>query len=228
MTNSDNEKDILALETISELNNYNNYTFNLIRQKISDGQVLDFGCGFGVFSEYLQKLGYNVDGFDVNNEAVLESKSRGINTFSDLSQIDRRYETITSSNVLEHVEDDIALMLDIKSLLKEDGTLVLYLPASKIAWTQMDEDVNHYRRYSKKELIEKLTRSGFYIQSVKYVDFIGWLVLMIFKLFRIKPKFNKKLLIFYDKFFFKNLKFLDYFFQKIVGKNLLVVANLKE
>ena len=105
---------------------------------------------------------------------------------------------------------------------------MLYLPASKIAWTQMDEDVNHYRRYSKKELIEKLTRSGFYIQSVKYVDFIGWLVLMIFKLFRIKPKFNKKLLIFYDKFFFKNLKFLDYFFQKIVGKNLLVVANLKE
>ena len=137
MTNSNNEKDILALETISELKNYNNYTFNLIRQKISDGQVLDFGCGFGVFSEYLQKLGYNVDGFDVNNEAVLESKSRGINTFSDLSQIDRRYKTITSSNVLEHVEDDIALMLDIKSLLKEDGTLVLYLPASKIAWTQM-------------------------------------------------------------------------------------------
>ena len=54
MTNSDNEKDILALETISELNNYNNYTFNLIRKKISDGQVLDFGCGFGVFSEYLK------------------------------------------------------------------------------------------------------------------------------------------------------------------------------
>ena len=48
MTNIDNEKDILALETISELNNYNNYTFNLIRKKISDGQVLDFGCGFGV------------------------------------------------------------------------------------------------------------------------------------------------------------------------------------
>ena len=71
---------------------------------------MDFGCGFGVFSEYLQKLGYNVDGFDVNNEAVLESKSRGINTFSDLSQINQRYETITSSNVLEHVEDDIALM----------------------------------------------------------------------------------------------------------------------
>ena len=32
MTNSDNEKDILALETISELKNYNNYTFNFIKQ----------------------------------------------------------------------------------------------------------------------------------------------------------------------------------------------------
>tara|TARA_B100000965_G_C19557206_1_gene742809 strand:+ start:624 stop:1310 length:687 start_codon:yes stop_codon:yes gene_type:complete len=228
MTKSNNEKDILALETISELKNYNNYTFNLIKQKIQTGKVLDFGCGFGVFSEYLQKSGYSVDGFDVNNEAVLESKSRGVNTFSDISQINQRYETVTSSNVLEHVEDDIALLYDIKSLLKENGTLVLYLPASKIAWTQMDEDVNHFRRYSKKELIEKLTRSGFKVRSAKYIDFIGWLVLIIFKLFRIKPKFNKKLLIFYDKFFFKNLKFLDYFFQKIVGKNLLVVADLKE
>ena len=46
MTNSDNEKDILALETISELNNYNNYTFNLIRKKISDGQGFGFWLWF--------------------------------------------------------------------------------------------------------------------------------------------------------------------------------------
>ena len=130
-------------------------------------------------------------------------------------------------NVLEHIEDDEAVINVIKSLLTKNGTLVLYLPASKIAWSQMDEDVNHYRRYSKKELQQKLIKAGFEIEKIRFVDFIGWLVLLIFKLFRIKPKFNKRLLIFYDKVFFKTFKSLDVIFKYVVGKNLLVVARLK-
>ena len=227
MTNNPNEKDILALETISELKNYNNYTFNLIAEKIVGEKILDFGSGYGVFSKFLQNKGYEVDAFDINEEAIRESKSRGINTFSNISEIDNRYQTIASLNVLEHVENDISLINEIKSLLTKNGTLILYLPASNIVWSQMDDDVNHYRRYSKKELQEKLEAADFDIDLIRYVDFIGWLVLIIFKFLKIKPKFNKRLLIFYDKVFFRSFKFLDILFKKIIGKNLLAVATLK-
>ncbi|OUU48124.1 MAG: hypothetical protein CBC28_04945 [Flavobacteriaceae bacterium TMED68] len=225
MNTNSNEKDILALETIAELKNYNSYTFNLISQKISGKSILDFGSGYGVFCQYMVKKGYKVNGFEINNIAYLESKERGINTYSKLNQIDKKFDTITSSNVLEHIEDDIIAINQMRSLLVEKGTLILYLPASQAVWTKMDDDVNHFRRYSKKDLHSKLESANFEILESRYVDFIGWFTLIIFKIFKIKPKFNKKLIIFYDKFFFKFLKYLDIAFKNIIGKNILVVAR---
>ena len=59
MTNNSNEKDILALEAMSELKNYNSYTFKLIADSITSKKVLDFGSGYGVFCEYLQDKNYD-------------------------------------------------------------------------------------------------------------------------------------------------------------------------
>ena len=58
-------------------------------------------------------------------------------------------------------------------------------------WSQMDVDANHFRRYTKKDISEKLVNSGFIVESIEFVDFVGWLVLIIFKFFKIKPQFNK-------------------------------------
>ena len=225
MTSNPSEKDILALETIAELKNYNGYTFNLIYQNISGENILDFGSGYGVFCEYMIKKGNKIDGFEINKNAFLESKKRGINTYSELNKINKKYDTITSSNVLEHIEDDINAINEMRSLLVNKGILVLYLPASEIVWTKMDDDVNHHRRYSKKDLHSKLKSANFEILESRYVDFIGWFTLIIFKILKVQPKFNKKLIIFYDKVFFKFLKYLDIIFKNLIGKNILVVAK---
>ena len=89
----------------------------------------------------------------------------------------------------------------------------------------MDDDVNHFRRYSKKDLHSKLKSANFEVLDSRYVDFIGWFTLIIFKIFNVTPKFNRKLIIFYDRFFFKFLKYLDIIFQYIIGKNILIVAR---
>tara|TARA_B100000401_G_C52809126_1_gene722709 strand:- start:2476 stop:3162 length:687 start_codon:yes stop_codon:yes gene_type:complete len=228
MSNNSNDKDILALETISELKNYNNYTFKIIEDSISGKKVLDFGSGYGVFSQYIQNKGFDVDALEINETAIKESRLRGINTFSNINDLNEKYDTVVSLNVLEHVKDDTVLMNQMKSLLSKNGYLILYLPASNFIWSQMDDDVNHLRRYSKKDLKQKLESLNFEIVFIRYVDFIGWAVLVIFKFLRVKPKFNKKLLIFYDKVFFRLLKYLDILFQKIIGKNLFVIARIKE
>ena len=225
MTSNPSEKDILALETIAELKNYNGYTFNLIYQNISGKNILDFGSGYGVFCQYMAKKGYQVDGYEINKDAFLESKKRGVNTYSELNNINKKFDTITSSNVLEHIEDDVNAINEMRSLLVDEGILILYLPASEIVWTKMDDDVNHHRRYSKKDLHSKLKSANFEILESRYVDFIGWFTLIIFKILKIQPKFNKKLIIFYDKFFFKFLKYLDIVFKNLIGKNILVVAK---
>ena len=66
---------------------------------------------------------------------------------------------------------------------------------------------------------------NFEVLDSRYVDFIGWFTLIIFKIFNVTPKFNRKLIIFYDRFFFKFLKYLDIIFQYIIGKNILIVAR---
>ena len=227
MASNPSEKDILALETIAELKNYNGYIFNLIYQNIFGENILDFGSGYGIFCQFMAKKGYQVDGYEINKDAFLESKKRGINTYFELNKINKKFDTITSSNVLEHIQDDVKAINEMRSLLVDEGILILYLPASEIVWTKMDDDVNHQRRYSKKDLHSKLKSSNFEILDSRYVDFIGWFTLITFKIFRIKPKFNKKLIIFYDKFFFKFLKYLDIIFKKVIGKNILVVARKK-
>ena len=176
----------------------------------------------------MKNLNYDIDAYDINNNAIEKTRSKGIKTYNKISEISQKYDTVTSLNVLEHVEDDVSLINKIKSLLVDNGTLVLYLPASPIVWTKMDEEVNHFRRYTKKDIQEKLINANYEIEYISFIDFIGWFVLLIMKFFRIQPKFNKKLLIFYDKVFFRNLKIFDFLFRKLIGKNLLIVAKLKE
>jgi len=92
-------------------------------------------------------------------------------------------------------------------------------------WSNLDSLVGHYRRYTKKELNKKLVNSNFQILSTEYVDSIGWIVLFLSRILKINLKYDTKKLIFYDRYVFKYLKFLDIFFKNLFGKNILVVAK---
>jgi hypothetical protein len=57
--------------------------------------------------------------------------------------------------------------------------LLLLVPAHKALFGRLDRKLQHYRRYSKKELIVKLTDAGFIIDKVEYMNFlsaIGWFI----------------------------------------------------
>lgn len=219
-------KDTYALEIMSELRNYNKFVQTLMKEHIRKGLVLDFGCGFGDFAKHLNDLGWECDGVEVDQKANLESQKKGIKTFNSLSEVKKFYPVVVSLNVLEHIEDDVKILKNLFDLIEKEGSLVLYLPASNTVWSNMDTEVGHIRRYSKKEINEKLHTVGFTVSHSRYKDFGGWLILLIFKLFRIQPKFNIKLLMFYDKFIFPFIKYADTVGSPFIGKNLLIVAKV--
>ena len=221
-------KDTAALEMMSYLKNYNKFVLLMMKKHLSEGPILDFGSGLGDFAKKLNDLGYECDGVEVDAEAKLESQKKGIQTFNSLTEIKKLYPTVTSLNVLEHIENDTKILKDLFNIIEENGSLVLYLPASMAAWSNMDVQVGHYRRYSKKEIIKKLHIAGFTVTHSSYKDFGGWLILILFRLFRINPKFDKNLTIFYDKFIFPFIKYLDLFGTFFVGKNILVVAKVRK
>lgn len=69
-------KDTFALETMSELKNYNNFVQTLMKKHIGVGSVLDFGCGYGDFARHLNDSGWECDGVEVDKKANLESQKR--------------------------------------------------------------------------------------------------------------------------------------------------------
>lgn len=223
-----NNDDIHGLESIDKLQSYNSYVFEKILSKTTLNNVLDFGCGYGTLISYVKKK-YNKEilGYDINENAIAILKEKNIKYINSLNEINEGFDTIISSNVLEHIEDDEKTLNQLNNLLKKDGVLVLYLPCSMKIWSNLDILVGHYRRYTKTELSKKLSNSNFQIKSIEYVDSIGWLVLYLTKILKITLKYDTKRLIFYDKYVFRYLKVLDKFFKNLFGKNILVTAKRK-
>lgn len=224
---SKNSQDIAALESMEVAYNYNKYVFNKVLSEISGNQVLDFGAGFGLFCKFLQKENKNIYALEVNEEALKVLKERNIASFNKLEHIDIKFSEITSLNVLEHIDDDSKVLNQISNLLQIDGKIILYLPASMLVWTELDEIVNHKRRYTKKSIESLALETNLHIEKIYYVDFIGWITLLISKALRLKINFSPKKIEIYDKLIFKHFSFLDKIFSKIIGKNILIVLSKK-
>jgi SAM-dependent methyltransferase len=98
--------------------------------------------------------------FDISDQRVTEIKRYHI-------------DTIVCINVLEHVRDDRKALRNMWNILEADGRIILLVPSLKILYGSMDRADNHFRRYSRKELTEKLVETGFLKEKLFYMNFIG-------------------------------------------------------
>jgi 2-polyprenyl-3-methyl-5-hydroxy-6-metoxy-1,4-benzoquinol methylase len=101
-----------------------------------DAKILDVGCGNGVISRHLGKLGFNVLGIDVS-EATIQ-RARELNTLPNVNfdvisaeqlvaQGDT-FDAIICSEVLEHLQQPSSLLKVLYQSLKADGLLIVTVP----------------------------------------------------------------------------------------------------
>ena len=216
--------DINALESMESASNYNKHIFNKICAQIDTKNVVDFGAGFGYFCDYLISNGKKVIAVEINEEAVKRLKAKKYKVYRSLNDVSIKNKTIVSLNVLEHIEDDKKAIKKFYNFMNSGEKIILYLPVSMIVWSKLDVLVNHYRRYSKKDIVQKLKSAGFRVTSVEYVDFIGWLVLLVMRILKVKIGFDETRIKFYDKYVFRYFIFLDKVFSSTIGKNILIHA----
>ena len=229
-----NQTDYSGLEEllISEaMPNYNNFivkTANVAFGKPS--QLIDFGAGIGTLSLIFREK-YNIEPLCVevdkkNQEYLLE---RNFQFFEDLTSIPNNSDAIFSSNVLEHIEDDLSVLKIMREQLDSGGRLCLYLPAKMLLWSKLDEAVGHYRRYEISELRAKCEEAGFKIINVHYADCAGFFASLLMKFLGYNPDDgigSVESMKFYDKYLFPISKFLDRIgFKYFLGKNIVLVAE---
>lgn len=88
------------------------------------------------------------------------------------------FDTVLCSNVLEHIEDHELALGAMRRALSKGGRLLLLVPAHPRLFCDLDKNLEHYRRYGRRELRDLVKRTGFRVEwsrSHNLLGAIGWL-----------------------------------------------------
>jgi SAM-dependent methyltransferase len=210
---------------------YNQNIVDLCAQYISPpSQIMDFGAGMGTLSVLLkEKFGCPITTVEIDNSNIAILEDLGFRNVRNIEELDCKFDLIFSSNVLEHIENDAQTIENLMDKIKPGGHLYLYLPAHKMLWTKMDEIVGHYRRYSRFEILDKLSTLGLKVVRCHYADSLGFLAALYTKLIGYNQESgvgSGKSLKFYNDFIFPASRLLDKIgFKYLIGKNLVVIGQ---
>ncbi|MFC1657871.1 glycosyltransferase [Candidatus Omnitrophota bacterium] len=156
--------------------------------KIASPKILDVGCGTGANILSFKKLG-DAFGIDASRQAIEFCRKRGIENTTQcpiekLGFADKTFDIITCIDVLEHVSNPSEALLEIKRVLKDEGKLIITVPAFRILWSQHDEALCHLRRYEKSSLLSELYEAGLKAKKTGYLFFISFFAVAPIRIIR--------------------------------------------
>ncbi len=129
---------------------------------------------------HARNKGFHITGIEPNQQLLELSKQHyGFNSeiqnlpAEKVTEIKNKFDNITIIDVLEHIEDDVMLISNLKSLLSGNGRVVILVPHHPALYGKRDKNIGHYRRYSQKELFNKLKICGFKIIQWRTWNMIG-------------------------------------------------------
>jgi SAM-dependent methyltransferase len=139
-------------------------------------EILDIGCGAGNMFHHLGRYGH-VKGIEIDARPVKIAQTRGYDVRqADASRgipfDDKSFDLVTALDVIEHVDEDEAILRETCRVLKPGGHLLLTTPAFQWLWSYNDELNAHKRRYTARELRTRLTRASLTVRRISYNFFL--------------------------------------------------------
>jgi SAM-dependent methyltransferase len=136
--------------------------------------ILDVGCGTGANLELLARFG-DAEGVDVSPDALAFCRERGLQNVrlgeaEHLPFADASFDLVTGLDVVEHLDDDVAGLQEMRRILRPGGRALLFVPAFMFLWGVQDDISNHRRRYTLKELTETVSASGLEVERATYAN----------------------------------------------------------
>ncbi len=158
-------------------------------------RILEVGCGEGAFGARLKERGAEVWGIELDSGAAAVAEGRLDRVFKgDVASVwrtlpDRQFDCLVFNDVLEHLPDPEAVLLDSKRLLTPGGLIVCSLPnvrhfrnlwnlLAHKQWRYEDSgtlDRTHLRFFTQRSIVEMFDRLGFDLLRIDGINgFTSW------------------------------------------------------
>jgi SAM-dependent methyltransferase len=86
-------------------------------------------------------------------------------------------ETILCSNVIEHIQDDQAVVTNADQVLKPGGRMIFIVPRGEKLYSSLDSAIGHLRRYDEDRLQGLFAHLGYDIEelfTLNKIGVLGW------------------------------------------------------
>ena len=148
-------------------------------------RILDVGCGTGANLLMLSQYG-EAEGVDVSEDALAFCRERGLEKVKlgageELPYEDGSFDLVTALDVVEHMDDDLAGLREMRRVLRPGGRVLLFVPTFMFLWGLQDEVSNHRRRYRLSELRRVLEQAGFEIERTTYANITFFLPILLMR-----------------------------------------------
>ena len=169
------DKDIL--DAFASAPNFNRWMADTIRPYIGRN-VLEIGAGMGNLTRQLLPGRKRYVATDIDHEHLdrlsnrlshrprLEIAELNAAIPQDQAAYQGQMDTVICLNVLEHIENDLDALRNIRSMLEDGGRAVILVPSGQSIFNSLDEELGHFRRYSEDQLRERMTAAGFDVETV--------------------------------------------------------------
>jgi len=136
--------------------------------------ILDVGCGTGANLEMLSEFG-ETEGVDVSSEALSFCRERGLENVKQgeaeaLPYEDSSFDLVTGLDVVEHLDDDLAGLKEMRRVLRPGGHALVFVPAFMFLWGVQDDISHHRRRYTLDQLKRIVRQAGLEVERASYVN----------------------------------------------------------
>ena len=110
----------------------NNFELKNKEKPLKGVNILDIGCGGGLLSEPMRRLGANVTGIDASIKnikiAKLHAKKNKLNinylcTYPEKMKLNKKFDVILNMEIVEHVENVQFFLKSCSKLLKKNGLM---------------------------------------------------------------------------------------------------------
>jgi glycosyltransferase involved in cell wall biosynthesis len=170
------------LHSLASTTRFNKWMAETIRPWLGS-YVLELGAGIGNLTQHLSRSRKLYFATDLDEEHLARLRVRFqsrpnirsarcdlLNPADFAALMDSTggagFDTVVCLNVVEHVQDDLLALCNIRSALAPKGRAIILVPQDQSIFGTLDDALGHFRRYSAEKLRARMEQAGFRVEQI--------------------------------------------------------------